>query len=188
MTIERSKKVPPEGSGLFLIGYRGSGKTSVGERLAAAWGWSFVDSDRLIEERASSSIAEVFSSLGEGRFREIEEDVVVEIAGRAASGERLVAATGGGVVLRASNVSRLRESGRVIWLRASIDELRRRIAEDSHSTRDRPALVGASAADEVERVLTERLPLYASAADRVVDTDGLSIEDVVREVGRGEIR
>lgn len=171
-----------------MIGYRGSGKTSVGERLAATLGCAFVDSDRSIEERASSSIAEIFSSQGEACFREIEEEVIKEITRRVRSGERLVVATGGGIVLRASNVSRLRESGRVIWLRASIDELRRRIEADPRSVEDRPALAGASAVDEVERVLTERLPLYEAAADRIVDTDGLSIDDIVRELVREDGR
>jgi len=177
----------PEGrlvraQGVFLIGYRGSGKTSVGRRLAGRWGSAFVDTDRRIEELAQQTITSIFATLGEARFRELEEAAVAEVTARALAGECVVAATGGGVVLRSINVERLRASGQTVWLRASIEDLRARIAADPRSSRDRPALAGASAVDEVGALLAVRTPLYERAAQHVVDTSGLSIEDVVRRV------
>jgi len=171
---------------VFLIGYRGSGKTSVGKALAAMTAGEFVDTDPLIEQKAGKTIAEIFADDGEGSFRDLESLVVHEVVRRAKKAARpFVVATGGGAILREQNTELMREGGRVIWLRAKISELRERIAADPKSGDARPALAGATAVDEVEQVLTERIPIYLAAAHHVIDTDGLSVEgiaELVRDV------
>ncbi|MCZ6796159.1 MAG: shikimate kinase [Planctomycetota bacterium] len=170
---------------VFLIGYRGSGKSSVGRPLAARLHATFVDSDRLIEEDTGTTIARVFEERGEDAFRDLEEQVIARLAERASAGERLVVGAGGGAVLRAANVERMRSSGTVVWLSASAATLSSRILADRRSAGDRPALEGHSAVDEVEEVLARRLELYRRAAHVEVSTEGIDPDAVaarVREV------
>ena len=132
-------------SSIFLIGYRGSGKSVVGAQLAERLGCHFVDLDRSIEAKAGRSIAEVFAEEGEDAFRGLESEAVVEVCERMDSGESLVVATGGGVVVRPQNTEWLKKSGFVVWLAASAETLSRRIREDPSSGVNRPTLSAAGA-------------------------------------------
>jgi shikimate kinase len=168
---------------VYLVGYRGSGKTAVGRLLAARLGWPFCDADLLLEARAGRSIASIFAADGELAFRDLESAVIDELAARSLGGERLVVATGGGIVLRPRNVEVLRRSGIVVWLEASAGELRRRIGLDPRSASQRPALSpGGTAVDEVEAVLRAREPLYRAAAHHSISTDGRSPAEVMEAV------
>lgn len=145
---------------VVLIGYRATGKSSVGQELARGLGLPFVDSDREFERRQGRSIAAVFANEGEGAFRRGEAALLAELL--AAPGE-WVLATGGGAVLVADSRRRLRESGAlIVWLDTDDAELAARLRKDAGG---RPALQGVDPAVEVAAVLTERRPLYRALAD-----------------------
>jgi shikimate kinase len=161
---------------VFLIGARGSGKTTVARLLAERLGWSRVDADEMLEARAGCSIRAVFAAEGEAGFREREAQILAELAQRS----RCVIATGGGVVLREANRALLRR-GRVVWLTADADTLWSRMQGDRTTAERRPALtVGGQA--EVAEVLRVREPLYRACADLVVPTAGRSPEDIAAEI------
>ncbi|MFO1021301.1 MAG: shikimate kinase [Planctomycetales bacterium] len=104
---------------LILIGYRGSGKTSVGRELSRRLGWPCIDADDLIEARAGCSIREMFETRGEPYFRDLEEEVVAEIL----RGNSQIISPGGGAILRETTRARMRASGPVVWLQGSAEVL-----------------------------------------------------------------
>lgn len=175
---------------IFLIGYRASGKSAVGRRLAERMGRQLVDTDRLVEEALGSTISEVFARAGEAAFRDAESEALVQAIDRARAGERLVVATGGGVVERPANREALRAAGIVVWLRASAAILRERMEGDAGTSRTRPALQGGSPIAEVEAVLARREPLYAGTAAHIVETgdlDAAAVAEVILDrLSRGE--
>ncbi|MEE3182118.1 MAG: shikimate kinase [Planctomycetota bacterium] len=165
-------------SAVYLVGYRASGKTTVGRALAARLCCEFVDTDHLVETEAGREIAVIFQESGEEAFRHLESEILRRVCERASRGEELVVATGGGVVLLADNIKLMRNSGKVVWLRAPAAVLEQRIGADPATGRSRPPLQGASAASEVEEVLKRRYPLYEASAECIVDTGDLDPEEV----------
>ena len=157
---------------ILLCGMMGSGKTTVGRSLAAALGWSFLDSDTLIEERVGRAIAQIFSTHGEACFRKLESEVLAELPR-----QKTVIALGGGAVLDATNRERVHETGTVVWLDASAQAILERVG----AAEDRPLLRGLDADARLEkltRLLEERRDAYSQAADARVDTDGLGTAEV----------
>lgn len=173
---------------LFLIGYRCTGKTTVGEALARRLGWNFVDTDRLIVDRAGVSIAHMVRMNGWTYFREQEHEVVKTVS----TGDRQVVASGGGIVLDDRNIALMRQSGRIVWLTASEPTIATRMQKDEQTAGSRPTLTGLGRIAEIKAVLAERTPLYEKAADLTIDTDQASIMDVsdriVAEFGIEEFR
>ena len=175
---------------LVLIGYRCSGKTSVGRIVAERTGMAFHDTDELIEKSAGQSIEEIVERHGWDRFREIERDVIKE----ASEFDNAVIATGGGVVMDEGNVKNLRRNGYVIWLEGNADVLMKRMEKDMAAGNCRPSLTGIDPVAETRKVLEIRNPIYRRAADLVIDTDALSpdeaAERVMKEVRglRSEVR
>jgi len=171
---------------LYLIGYRGSGKTTVGRLLAQRLGRSFVDADEEIVRRAGRTIAAIFAEKGEEAFRRQEADVVAALAEQTG----LVVALGGGAILREENRRRIAASGHVVWLTASPEFLAARIAADANSGANRPSLTAGGGLAETERLLAEREPLYRSLAQTAVDTQGRTPDDIakaiVKEMNHGE--
>ncbi len=165
---------------ITLIGYRGSGKTTVARHLASRLGMPWIDSDDLIEQRAGCSIQDIFARDGEAGFRRMESDVIRELTGR----ESLVLATGGGAVLSETNRQRLKQAGPVVWLQASVQNLVARIGQDSRTAGRRPSLTGRSVTEEVSAVLESRRKFYEDAATFTVSTDGRSTEDVAEQICR----
>jgi shikimate kinase len=163
---------------LFLIGYRCTGKTSAGKTLAAKLGWTFVDSDRVITAEIGCSIAEFIAANGWAAFRETERNVIARLSEM----DRQVVAAGGGVVTATENVGRMRSSGKVIWLQASPDTIRRRMQADAGTAANRPPLTGQGSLEEIAAVLDERKPLYADAAHYLIDTDDLNTDEVVEKI------
>ncbi len=162
---------------LFLIGYRGTGKTTVGELLALRIGWNFVDADVHLEAKFGKSIKEIFVDEGEASFRDKETLVLRELCKK----ERCIVGTGGGVILRDENRAQLRESGYAVWLKASIPTIAARIQSDPTTARRRPNLaVGGNA--EIEEMLRFREPLYRTCADLEIDTEGQSPESIVETI------
>lgn len=165
---------------IFFIGGRGSGKTTAGRALAKILEWDFVDTDLLVEEEAQASIAAMVAEHGWEYFREKESLALKKVCLR----DKIVVATGGGIVLRPENRSVLRKAGHVVWLKTEAPVLVARI-EAGGGWGSRPSLTGVSPAQEMKNVLTERAPLYAETATHVVD-GALSVEDVVEQV-RGRL-
>lgn len=168
---------------VILIGYRGSGKTSVGRLLAERLGLGFVDTDELIIERFEGlSIREIWTAHGEPAFRRVEGEVVGELL----AGDGRVIAFGGGAVMqptvRAAMVDARRRCA-VFYLRATPATLSARIAGDAATAAARPSLSGlAGSADEVADVLAEREPTYQAVADHVIDVDGRTVEAIADAV------
>jgi shikimate kinase len=160
--------------GIVLTGFMGTGKSEVGRRLATRLGCAFVDTDQLVERRAGKSVAAIFADDGEPAFRALERDAVVTASAR----RDAVIAVGGGAVLDATNLARLREAGVVVCLTASPETILRRVGDASH----RPLLAGGDPRAEIERLLSARKPSYEAAADLTVDTDYRAVHDVVEEI------
>lgn len=164
---------------LYLIGYRGSGKSTVGRKLAEKLSRPFIDSDEWIETRCGQSIREIFKKYGESGFRDREEEVVKEIA---ADKQPSIVALGGGAVLRTSNRNRIADSGRTVLLEASAELLHKRITEDAASGERRPNLTDRAGIDEVIAVLRQRQSLYRQTAQKIVSSEGKSPDQMVLEI------
>lgn len=161
-----------------LIGYRGSGKSSVAPLLAKHLQCNWVDSDDEVEQRAGRSIRQIFDDDGEQEFRHLESQVLEQLFLHAP----LVIAAGGGAVLSAENRQRMRSAGPVVWLQATPRTLAARIADDAATAQQRPSLTGRSVTEEVAEVLEKRLPAYQEAATIVVEVDRLSPAEVVEAI------
>jgi shikimate kinase len=157
---------------VFLIGYRGTGKSIVARLLAEKLGYGYSDADAELARRHGQSIREIFAAEGEGGFRDKEAAVLADLA----SIENHVVATGGGVILRLENRAQLR-TGKVIWLTAPADVLWRRLQQDSATPGQRPNLAQGGLV-EIEDLLRVREPLYAACADWVVDTATMTPQEV----------
>lgn len=156
---------------LFLIGARGSGKSTVGRLLAERLGWSFADADECLEAAAGKSIAAIFSEEGETAFRDRESTVLAELCQR----HNCVAATGGGVVLRPGNRDLLR-CGFTAWLQVSPEAAFVRLQADPTTAARRPNLTPAGGLEELRTVIAAREPLYRACADFALDAAALSPE------------
>jgi len=153
---------------IFLVGPRACGKTSLGRRLAKRLGHEFLDTDELVVERAGMSIAELVAANGWDVFRDAESKALELACAPAPDARGRVVATGGGMVLRQENRSRMREAGRVVYLKAPLETLAARLHR-SPIPGQRPALTDKSAEDELRHVLAEREALYQAAAHLVLD-------------------
>lgn len=169
----------PGPGGLVLIGYRGTGKTTVGRMIAARTGRPFADSDTAIEARAGRTVRQIFETEGEPAFRDHESAALADLTESLNGG---ILATGGGAILRAENRALLRRAGLVVWLTADPSTLGRRLRAGRHAVTDRPALTNAGTLDEIADVLAARLPLYREAAHVEVDTSRRSLEAVAHQV------
>ena len=147
---------------IFLIGPMGSGKTSLGRRVAPRLGLDFIDLDEELERRCGVEVAVIFEIEGETGFRERERELLAEIASR--SGQ--LVATGGGSVLDPRNREVLRRNGLVVWLRTSVVQQLRRLERD----RRRPLLAAPDRRERLTRMAEQRNPLYAEAAHLVFES------------------
>ena len=160
---------------LFLIGYRCTGKSSVGKLLSAKLGWPFIDTDSLVVSENGMSIRNLVISRGWEAFRRLEHTALQRVCTR----DRRVVATGGGIVLDVGNVKLMKKSGRIIWLRASSETIKARMLQDQASETLRPALTSTDSISEIEETLAERSPLYQHAMDFSVDTDNVWLDAMV---------
>ena len=163
---------------IFLIGYRGSGKTTVARALAGRIGWAWVDADVELERRAGRSIQQIFAESGEGAFRDWESAVVADLAKL----DRHVIALGGGAVMREENRQALAGRGKVVWLKASPDTLHERIAADPTTGPRRPNLTGQGGLAEIRQLLAQREPIYQMCADLVLDAERLAPENIAAQI------
>jgi shikimate kinase len=163
---------------LFLIGYRCTGKTSVGKALSQKLRLAFVDADQLLIQNERKTIAEMVDINGWAYFRRQEKEIMQSICRR----DGQVVATGGGVVLDSGNVTVMKNCGRLVWLRANPETIRKRMQQDNLTAGQRPALTCRGASIEIESVLKERTSYYRAAMDFSIDTDGRSIKDICRMI------
>ena len=149
---------------IVLVGMMGSGKSSVGRRLATRLGLPFVDADTEIEMAAHMTIPEIFAQRGEAEFREGERRVISRVLTTRAP---LVLATGGGAFMNAETRERVKELGISVWLKAEPDVLMRRVRKRSN----RPLLQTADPEATLRRMLSEREPVYALADITILSSD-----------------
>lgn len=167
-----------------LIGFRATGKSAVGEILARKLGWEFLDMDEALVADFGQDIQAWVSAHGWEAFRRAESDLLRELGGR----ERLVVATGGGVVCDAANRERLQAGFFVVWLRALPATILGRLQQDPKTSSLRPALTGMSPDDEVRSVLAERSPWYEETAQLALATDNTAPEQLAEEILRAMLR
>lgn len=174
----RAPSHSPLATRLFLTGYRGTGKTTVAKHLAVALGWSWVDTDDLVETSAGKSIAEIFAADGETAFRDLEQQAIAGVCDE----QKTIIALGGGAILREANRKRIGGAGPVVWLTAPAETLAERLDADSATGTRRPNLTAAGGLAEIEQVLAERTPIYRACADLQVDTAAHTPEQIAREI------
>lgn len=163
---------------IALIGFRATGKSLVGALLAQQLGWRCVDMDTLLTASFAMDIDRWVRLHGWQAFREAESRLLDDLAGR----EKLVVATGGGVVLSARNRELLRNRFWVVWLEASPETIYLRLTRDEKTAATRPPLTELPLREEIEQLLAERVPLYEMINDLRLDTDGVSAEQLSSEI------
>jgi shikimate kinase len=163
---------------IILIGYRASGKTSVGRELARLLDRPFFDSDRMIFAKTGRTIREIVEKSGWYAFREVEKTVIAELSGL----DEVVIALGGGAVMDPDNVAVLGERGRFVWLRADARLLAHRMGKEKDGATQRPSLTGTGTLAEIKEVLAKRLPVYGAIADVIVDTAGKDLACIAAEI------
>ncbi|QEG00666.1 Shikimate kinase 2 [Stieleria maiorica] len=165
---------------IYLTGYRGTGKTTVGKLISAQLATECVDLDDVIEQAAGKSIREIFAEGGEELFRNWESRCLGQVAADQARGR--VISLGGGAILRDQNRQVIRQTGVCIWLTAGADVIADRLSTDQTTGQRRPALTDLSAVEEIRELLARREPLYRQSADFVLETDQKSPEQLAAEV------
>ncbi len=159
---------------IILIGFMGVGKSEIGRMLASELTMNFLDTDLLIEKMEGKTVSEIFKEKGEGYFRDLEEGVVKALQDY----DNFVISTGGGMVLRPSNVEGLKKLGPLILLTSEPDV----IAERLKSVEDRPLLEVPDKEAEIRKILDVRNPIYHSVADFEIDTSRVTINEAVERI------
>ena len=161
---------------IILIGFMGSGKSTMGIRLSYRMKQPYIDTDKYIERRAGRTISEIFESEGEEAFRRMETQALESLL---ADGIRdHVIATGGGMPVNEANHALLKSLGVVVWLRITPESVLERLSSDTA----RPLLQRPDREQVIRQLMEERAPLYSKCADVVVDVDGKRVERIMDEV------
>lgn len=165
---------------IYLIGYRCTGKTTIGKALAAHLKWPFLDTDQQISSQSRMTIAEMVQQKGWDFFRGKERKAVAQISRKSG----YVVATGGGVILDDGNIGIMKNTGFVVWLNARPETIEKWMCKDETTGDNRPSLTSESLKDEIRQTLAQRLPLYKKAASLKVDTDAFDINRICMMIGR----
>lgn len=163
---------------LVLIGYRGTGKTTVARHLGLSLGWPWLDADVELEFRAGKSISAIFADDGEEAFRDLETEVLTDLSRM----DQHVLALGGGAVLRDQNRQMISKLGKVVWLKATPTTILKRLTLDATTAGRRPNLTTAGGRTEIEQLLAMRMPIYRECAHLEVDTEGKSPAEIAAEM------
>lgn len=160
---------------VILCGMMGAGKTTIGIKIAELTGRRWYDTDGLIVDK-HGKISDIFEYYGEAHFRRLETEIVRELVQK----DDLVISTGGGLVLKKENNALLQENGKIVFLRATLETLAKRLKVDG----ERPLLQASTEniRDRLARLLKERAPVYEHVADYVVDVDGKTPEEIAKEI------
>jgi shikimate kinase len=163
---------------IALIGFMATGKTRIGKKLTSYLGndYKFIETDERIIQIAGKSIPKIFAEDGESKFREYEALVCETISNL----NKVVISCGGGIVLNDKNVENLSKNSHIVLLKASLDEIYKRILRNGKETR--PIIDKEDPKKEIERNFTFRMPYYKAAAEIVIDTTGKKIKNIVREI------
>ena len=171
--MPRQTKLPAR---LVLTGFRATGKSLVGARLADLLGYRFIGTDEELVARIRCSVAVFVREQGWPAFRELEKELLDRLAWM----NQVVIATGGGAVLHQKEWQELRRESLVVWLQADARTIRERLLTDSASHAQRPSLTGGGKLEEVEAILAEREPCYRKGSDVAIDTTEKSPEEIAR--------
>jgi shikimate kinase len=168
---------------LYLIGYRGCGKSTVAPLVAKAIGsnsnhWESFDADDLLEAAVQMSISRIFAEYGESDFRRRETEIISGLAGRS----NLVVSLGGGAPMFAANRELMAGSGKTIWLQADANLLWQRISQDQANLEQRPNLTDQGGREEVVQLVGKRNPVYKGCADYTIEVGGLSPEEITDRI------
>lgn len=158
---------------IALTGFMGTGKSRVGRELAKRLGWRLIDVDTEIEKQEGMKISDIFARFGEPRFRDIEAEIVRQVAGKSS----VVISTGGGVVLREENLEALRKGCHVVCLGATPETILKRTSGNTN----RPLLQVDDPLAKIKDMLSDRAPFYEKA-DITVDTDGKGPLEIAEEI------
>lgn len=163
-----------ERKNILLIGFMGTGKSTVSRRLHQLLGMKEVDTDAMIVEREGMSISDIFAQKGEEAFRNMETELLRELKVE----KNLIVSCGGGMALRDENAAIMKEAGTVVWLTATPETILKRVEHDD----SRPLLRGNKNVGFISNLLNKRYPKYEAAADIQVVTDDCSVQDICEEI------
>jgi len=163
---------------IVLIGFRGTGKSTVGKLLANRLERDFIDSDKYIEDSTGKTIKHIFEGDGEEGFRKIEADIIAKLSRM----DNKIIAVGGGAILRKDNVRNLKDNGFLVLLEATPEIIHNRITQDEKTARQRPSLTDKTPLDEIKHLLEQRESPYKNAADYTINTSYVTCEDIVNEI------
>ena len=168
---------------IVLMGYRCTGKSSVGRMLAGMLRLPFYDTDEMVLRRSGRTVAEIVQAGGWPAFRVAERETVRELAGVDGS----VIAIGGGTPLDPENAGILKRNGFFVWLSAGSETIVRRLEGGCGNDGQRPPLSNGATAGETERMLRERIPVYRSLADLAIETGERTVEEIAEQI-RAEMK
>lgn len=171
---ETAQIQPPFNQNIFLIGFMGTGKTTIAEQLSAMFAMNVVEMDKIIAQRAGMSIPDIFETYGETHFREMETQLVMEMQEQ----NHAVISCGGGTPMRQENVKAMKASGKIVLLTASPETIYERV-KDSH---DRPILENNKSVSFIRELMEQRREKYEAAADIIIETDGKSKLEICEEL------
>lgn len=159
---------------IVLIGFMGTGKTTVSEQLGCMYKMEIVDMDEVISEREGISIPEIFSNHGEEYFRKLEADLLIELQEK----NNIIISCGGGTAMKDENVQQMKKNGKVFLLTATPETIYERVKNND----DRPILKGRNNVEYISELMEMRWPKYEKAADVIIETDHKSVEEICIEI------
>lgn len=159
---------------IVLVGFMGSGKTSVGKKLSVDLKREFIDMDDFIVEKEGMSINEIFEKKGEAYFRGLEKELCQNFA----EAKSKIIATGGGVIKNDTNVENLKKGGTVIYLKSTPKQIAFNLRFDN----TRPLLAGDNKEEKIAKLMAEREPIYNKCADEIVDVSGLNVDETMDKI------
>ncbi len=165
-------------SHIILIGYRGTGKTSIGRKLAERMGLPFYDTDQLLIDHIGKTIKDWVEEKGWASFRKEEREIIQELPSRTPG----IIAMGGGAVMTPEIRETIQPLGPIIWLTADLKTILKRMESDPQNQDNRPALSDKDLENEVKDLLAQRSPVYRQLSDFFVDTEGKTVEGVTEEI------
>ena len=163
---------------IVLIGFRGTGKSTVGKLLANRLKRDFIDTDKYIESATGKTIKDIFKEEGEESFRKTEVETIAKLSKM----KNKIISAGGGAVLKDENVRNLKSNGFLILLEATPKIIHDRLTQDTKTKQQRPALTNKNSFDEIKHLIDKRQPLYENAANYTINTSYVSCENVVEEI------
>ncbi len=169
-----NKNIKEEANNIILIGFMGTGKTTVSKELAKMYGMKIVDSDQYIEEKEGMKIHDMFEKYGEQYFRDLESEAIKEIL----NNKNQIISCGGGIILRDENVENMKKNGNIVLLTASPSTILERVKKDNN----RPLLSSNVTKEDIIKLLEKRKSRYYGATDIYVDTDDKSVGEICEEI------